>query len=100
MQVIRKSTILFLCLTCLLVSGCIYTNIQIPLTREFDKTEVGVKTGQSSYYSILGLVAWGDAGAKAAAENGGLKVIKHADTKIFQILLGLYYKQTTIVYGE
>jgi hypothetical protein len=96
----RKSGILFLCLTFLLISGCIYYNVQSPLTREFDKTEVGVKTGQSSCYSILWLVAWGDAGAKAAADNGGLRVIKHADTKNFGILLGLYHQTTTIVYGE
>ena len=46
------------------------------------------------------MVAWGDAGTKAAAENGGITTILHADRKDFSILGGLYYEYTTIVYGN
>lgn len=100
MQAIRKSGMLLLFLTCLLISSCIFTNVQTPLTTQFDKTQIGIKSGQSSYYSVLWLVAWGDAGNKAAAENGGIKVIRHADTKTLSILFGLFTEVTTIVYGE
>ncbi|MDD2365759.1 MAG: TRL domain-containing protein [Desulfuromonadaceae bacterium] len=97
---------LFKCkiITAILVScfltGCVYTNIQRPLGTEFNKTELGSKTGLSSNHSLLWLVAWGDAGTKAAAENGNIKVIQHADTKLFSVLFGLYTEVTTVVYGD
>jgi TRL-like protein family len=95
-----KIAVIFLLLSSLLVSGCVYTNVQRPLGTEFNKTELGTKTGRSSNQSLLWLVAWGDAGTKAAAENGGIKVIRHADSKFFALLFGLYTEVTTIVYGD
>ena len=66
-----------------------------------DETVVGTKTGESSYESILWLVSWGDAGIQAAAKNGGLTTLHHADQEILSVLAGfLYYRQTTIVSGE
>ena len=100
MDTVIKSGIIVLLLLSVLFSGCAYTNIQRPLGTEFNKTELGTKTGQSSNQSVLWLVAWGDGGTKAAAENGNIKVIRHADTKIFSLLFGLYSKVTTIVYGD
>jgi hypothetical protein len=84
----------------LLVSGCAYTNIQRPLGTEFNKTELGTKIGRSSNYSVLWLVAWGDGGTMAAAEDGKITVIRHADLQVFSLLLGLYTKVSTVVYGE
>jgi hypothetical protein len=89
-----------LVLGAMLLSGCVYTNVQLPLSTEFNRTELGSKTGTSSSQSILWLVAWGDAGTKAAAQEGGITVIRHADRKVFCVLFGLYYKMTTVVYGE
>ena len=83
-----------------LLSGCLYTNVQRPLGTEYNQTELGDKVGQASSYSVLWLFAWGDAGSKAAADNGGLKVIRHADTKVYSVLFGLYSKVSTIVYGD
>lgn len=100
MKVIKKSGILFLCFTCLLISSCLFANVQSPLTTQFDKTQIGMKSGESKCYSVLWLVAWGDAGSKAAADNGGIKVIRHADQKVFTIFFGLFTEVTTIVYGE
>ena len=100
MRIVRKKGVLLPVILCLLVSGCIYFNVQRPLSSEFDKTELGMKTGQSSFHSVLWLFAWGDAGTKAAAENGGIKVIRHADSKVFSILFGLYAEVTTVVYGD
>lgn len=87
-------------LTSLLLSGCIYSNVQRPLGTEFNETELGDKTGRSSSYSVLWLVAWGDAGTKAAAEEGKIKVIRHADLQVFSLLFGLYSKVSTVVYGD
>jgi hypothetical protein len=100
METVMKRGIIVLLLLSVLFSGCAYTNVQRPLGTEFNKTELGTKTGQSSNQSVLWLVAWGDGGTKAAAENGNIKVIRHADTKIFSLLFGLYSKVTTIVYGD
>ncbi len=100
MQTPMKSGIIVLLLMSVLVSGCAYTNIQRPLGTEFNKTELGTKTGRSSNYSVLWLIAWGNGGTKAAAENGNIQVIRHADTKFIFVLFGLYAKVTTIVYGD
>ena len=93
-------TICAVLLAASLSAGCAYTNIRRPLGQEFDKTELGTKEGQSHARSVLWLVAWGDAGTKAAAENGGIKIIRHADTEVYSILLGLYTRLTTVVYGD
>jgi hypothetical protein len=100
MHSVGKCGIGVLLLISLLVPGCAYSNIQRPLGTEFNKTELGTKTGQSSNHSVLWLFAWGDGGTQAAAENGNITVIRHADTKLFFLLFGLYAKVTTIVYGD
>lgn len=95
-----KPLLLLVLILSLLLPGCLYTNIQRPLGTEYHQTELGDKTGQASEYSLLWLVAWGDAGSKAAAENGNLKVIRHADIRVFSLLFGLYTEVTTVVYGD
>ncbi len=100
MQAIMRKSIAVLMFFSLLLSGCIYMDVQRPLGTEFNKTELGTKTGQASCHSVLWLFAWGDAGTKAAAENGGIKIIHHADTKVFSVLFGLYSRVTTVAYGD
>ncbi len=80
--------------------GCLYTNIQRPLDVDFTNTDLGNREGRSSNISALWLVAWGDGGTKAAADDGGIQVIKHADREFFVILFGLYARVTTVVYGD
>ncbi len=84
----------------LLTGGCAYTNVRGPYDVNIDNTGFGSKMGRSSNYSVLWLVAWGDGSYKAAADDGGISVMKHADYQLTQYLLGLYAKQTTIVYGD
>jgi len=98
MRMVLKSGIMILLV--LFLSGCVYSNVQGPLGTEFNKTELGTKRGQSSSHAVLWLVAWGDGGTQAAAKNGGIKVIRHADTKILFILFGLYTRVSTVVYGD
>ena len=83
-----------------LMTGCAYLNVQVPLDKNFKKTELGSKKGVSEAKSFLWLFSWGDAGTRAAAENGGIKVIKYADKGYFTILFGLYARTTTVVYGD
>lgn len=96
----RGFTAALLLTAALLQGGCAYTNIQRPLGTEFNKTELGTKTGEASSQSVLWLVAWGDAGTRAAADNGSIKVIRHADHRMLSVLFGLYTKVTTVVYGD
>lgn len=87
-------------LALLLTPSCVYSRVKIPLDVDLDRTELGAKSGEASSQSVLWLVAWGDSGMQAAARNGGLKTLNHADQKVYSILFGLYSKQTTVVYGD
>ncbi len=91
-----------LCMLVLLgtLSGCVYSNIRFPLDEDLWKTELGSKVGTASNYSVLWLVAWGDAGVKKAAENGGISVINHMDMGIESYFFGFYVRRDTIVYGD
>ena len=98
----RKSLLLLVCvgLVCLLMSSCVYMKVQRPHDKNYDKTELGSKVGKSELTSVLWLFAWGDAGTKAAAEDGDITVLRHADVEYFVILMGLYGRITTVVYGD
>lgn len=98
---IRRALVRALCAaTPCLASGCVYTNVVVPLDTDLDRTELGSKVGESSSESVLWLLAWGDGGTQAAAKEAGITTLRHADRRIFSLLFGLYYRQTTIVYGD
>ncbi len=96
----RRLFILLPAVLLLVLPGCVFTHITTPLDIDLHETDLGDKVGRSEYQSVLGLVAWGDAGMQAAARNGGITTLKHADREIFIILFGLYFRETTIVYGK
>ncbi|RKY02293.1 TRL-like protein family [Candidatus Poribacteria bacterium] len=79
------------------VPGALYTDVKGPLAATPLPTYS--KVGTASCYSLLGLVALGDASIEAAMKNGGIKKIHHVDFKSYN-LLGIYSKFTVIVYGE
>jgi len=79
--------------------GFVFTNYQAPLDVDQAKTTVAPKTGEASSYSILFLVAWGDASIQTAAQQGGLQTIESADYSFVNVL-GLYQEYTTIVHGS
>lgn len=83
-----------------LSTGCAYMHVQRPLGTNFDNTQLGSKEGRSNAYSMLWLVAWGDAGTKTAATQGHINVIRYADTEVKSVLFGLYSRVTTVVYGD
>ena len=88
-----------LCLS-LGLSSCVYADVTSPLDVDFQNTELGTKSGESHNYSVFWAVAWGDGGARKAAEDGGIKTITHADRRVISVLWGLWTRVTTIVYGE
>ena len=80
-------------------TGSVYSGFIVPLDLDFENTDLGSKTGKSESTSILGLVAWGDASSAAAARNGGISNLKHADYEYFHVL-GVYQRYRTVVYGD
>lgn len=49
---------------------------------------------------MLWLFAWGDASYAAAAANGGIATLRHADQEVFTVLFGLYTRWRVVVYGD
>ena len=94
------TTVMVIGLLSMLMSGCVYMKVQRPHDKDYDKTELGTKVGKSSLTSLLWLTAWGDAGTQKAAEDGDITVIRHADVEYYVLLLGLYARITTVVYGD
>jgi hypothetical protein len=96
-ELLRKAAAVLLPL---LFSGCLYSKVVFPLDQDVNQTELGSKIGRSSSHSVCWLAAWGDSGTKAAAENGGISVIRHLDVERYMILFGAYLRVTTIAYGD
>ena len=61
---------LFIVSASLFLSGCIYTDIRVPMSSEFRNTRTVTKSGEATTRSIAWLVAWGDAGLQKAAGQG------------------------------
>ncbi|MEA3437123.1 MAG: TRL domain-containing protein [Thermodesulfobacteriota bacterium] len=83
----------------LIFTGC-YVHIKTPYDSDIDKTELGSKVGVAHAYSLFYAVSWGDASYAAAAKNGNIKTMRHADQETTQILLGMYTHWRVIVYGD
>jgi len=76
--------------------GVLYTDQYAPL---FSGQKSGTKEGRSSAFSILFLVAVGDASLTAALRNGGIEEIRYTDYRVENYLL-VFQRYTTIVRGE
>lgn len=87
-------------LACLALSGCIYSNVRVPMSSEFRNTRTVTKSGEATTRSIAWLVAWGDAGLQKAAANGHLTTLEYADVSLVNVLFGIYMSNTTVVYGN
>jgi len=96
----RRIAITILMSILLVFSGCAFVNIKTPFDTDLDKTELGSKRGTAQAYSLLWLVSWGDASYAAAARNGCITVMRHADQEMQQVLLGLYTRWRVVVYGD
>jgi hypothetical protein len=102
LEVIVKRTVagVALVLIAIMLSGCLYSHVTVPLSINLNETNVGSKKGEASIYSVLWLFAWGDSGAAAAAKNGDITTMTHMDRELYGILFGIYTRTTTIVYGD
>lgn len=95
-----RTAVLITGLVLLVVYGCAYVNIRTPYDTDLNRTQLGSKTGTAEAYSLLWLVAWGDASYTAAARNGQITVMQHADQEVLQVLFGLYTRWRIVVYGD
>jgi hypothetical protein len=88
-------------LALLVMPGCVYSHTKWPLDTDLNQTKLGAKVGTAKTREFLWAVMWGDASTQAAATQGGITQINHADNEDFVILGGLiYWEHTTIVYGD
>lgn len=100
MRLLARAALVPAALIWLATTGCVYMNVTQPLDTDLDQTKLGSKVGRSEAQSILGLIAWGDAGTQAAAREGGITTLNHADSQVFSILGFVYSRVSTIVYGD
>lgn len=96
----RMIAVLMVAAGLMLLSGCAYVNVKSPLDMDLDRTTLGEKTGVAEARSVLWLFAWGDASYAAAAANGGITTLRHADQEVFNVLFGLYTRWRVVVYGD
>lgn len=95
-----KGVVFLIILLSFLICNCAYVDIKTPYDNNLDNTELGSKKGIAQAYSVLWLVTWGDASYAAAAKNGGITVLRHADQEVQQVLFGLYSRYRIVVYGD
>ena len=103
--------ILAVSVVCVFLAGCgyqapvmppraaLYSRITAPMDYDMGGEKVGTKTGRASSNQVLGLFAWGDASTQAAAKNGSITKIDHADYEYMNVWF-FYARFTTIVIGE
>lgn len=81
-------------------AGMVYTGYSAPLDLDYQATPTaGTKVGRASTMSVLGLVAWGDGSAEAAARAGMIQTIDGADYEYLNVL-GVFQRYTTVVRGR
>jgi hypothetical protein len=96
---------------CLVLSGCIYTNVRAPLSYRSPtpgdvQGALGAEVeGEACSQAVLYLVGWGDGGYSAAVEDAKAKSSAalladvRADMRLFNVL-GVYQKRCTRVRGR
>lgn len=96
----KRIILLLLMAFTLLLSGCFYINVRAPYDRNLNNTDLGSKQGIATMHSVLWLVTWGDGSYAAAAKEGNIRILKHADQEVQSYLFGMYSKRKVIVYGD
>ncbi len=106
----NKNRRLLVCCAVLAFAGCanwaevphesvLYNNMRID--GDFNPTSSAKATlsGRGCIRMVIGMAAWGDAGAGRIAHDNGIKRIAWIDHHYFSVL-GVYNVYCTVVYGE
>lgn len=80
-------------------TGVIFSNIDAPSSLSLGGQDLGTRRGEASCASLLGLFAWGDCGAKAAADVGAINELKQLEYNFFNFLF-VRQSLATIAYGD
>lgn len=78
--------------------GTLYTEIGAPTS--LGSGQLAARRGESSVVAILGIGSSGQASVEAAADEGGITRVKRVEYRYENVLLGLYQRYTTIVWGD
>jgi hypothetical protein len=78
------------------VRGLIFTAVEGPINAT--ASQANTKRGEACAFSVLGLVAWGDASINEAKNNGQIRELSTVDHESFNIL-GVYAHFCTVVRG-
>jgi len=84
-------------------AGIIYTKVVAPaqhLAIHTDSTATPTKVGKATMTAFLGCVSLGDGSLQAALKDAGITRVHHVDYELEHFLYGIFFKQTTMVYGE
>lgn len=77
----------------------IYNNMRIDGDFNPANSAKAIISGRGCIRMVIGMAAWGDAGAGRIAYDSGIKRIARIDHHYFSVL-GVYNSYCTIVYGE
>lgn len=96
-----------LCLFSFMLAGCLYTDMTIPLTTNFNNTKVGTKRfvlderRLSEPVTGLGIsVAWTEDLIRSEAKKAGITQIHFIEQEIVSVLLDIYIHRKLIIYGD
>ncbi len=91
-------------------TGLLYSKYSAPVTS--GPTNFGEKVGKASSIMVglpplpfpgltsgIDIVALGDASSRTAAKAGGIRSVEHVDYEM-QVILLVFYRFTTVVYGN
>jgi len=76
----------------------VFSDVSAPMDITFRETKIGPSQGKSKSTSIASLFAFGDASIGAAAREGNLVEVTHADYQYTNVL-GIYTQFQTIAWG-
>jgi len=96
-----------LILVSFLLSGCLYSNVTMPLTHNFNNTKIGVKRivldERSVSSRLLGAdisLAWSEDLIRQEAKNAGIQNLSFAEQRVLSVLFGTYMHRELIIYGD
>lgn len=81
-------------------SGLLFTDISAPIDIDMEESKPAGNVGSATSYSILALVALGDATVSEAASNGRIEKVNNVEYEYFSVVAGLYQQFTIKAYGE
>jgi hypothetical protein len=82
-------------------AGILFTKVSAPIDTDMKETmPYGPRIGKSSSFSLLGLVAAGNASVSEAAGRADITSVNNVEYEYMNVLVGVYQQFTIVVHGE